>query len=264
MVWPKKVKKRLKALYLHRHVLRDLIILQFKAKYAGSKLGIWWAVVTPLILALCINFIFTIVFKIKMENFTLFALAGLIPWLFFNNAVIEATNSFIISGPMLKQSIFPREIIPISSVISNLINFFIGFIFLLPIFVTANFKVLGLLLSLLLLIAVHTLFIVGLGLLLSCINVFTRDVIHFLSLALMTWFWITPIFYFLDMVNFPYRWICLFNPMTYYVLSYQQILFKATSPSFLNLTMLLFIAIFFLVAGYAFFLKKEAALLKRI
>ncbi len=76
-------KERIKDIYRYRHTLWDMASSQFKAKYAGSKLGIWWAVVTPLILAVCINLIFTAAFRVDIPNYTLFVLAGIIPWLFF-------------------------------------------------------------------------------------------------------------------------------------------------------------------------------------
>ncbi len=257
-------KERIKNIYRHRRVLWDMAASQFKAKYAGSKLGIWWAVVTPIILGVCIGLIFTVVFKIDIPNYTLFVLAGIIPWLFFTNALWEAINSFVANSSVLKQGIFPREFIPISSVLSNLLNFFIGFVFLLPLFIILNLGVMRHLLLLFLIIILHFLFIVGLGLLLSSVNVFFRDLTHFLSIGFMIWFWITPVFYSLEMLPFPFRWVCLLNPMTYYVISYRQILFQAKPPSLPTIFISFLISLVFLIMGYLFFLKKEPALLKRI
>lgn len=241
-----------------------MAISQFKAKYAGSKLGIWWAVVTPLILAISINFIFTIVFKINIPNYTLFLLAGIIPWIFFTNALIEATNSFIINSSILKQSIFPREFIPISSILANLLSFLMGFVFLLPLFIILNFRVVGLLPFLFLIIILHSLFIFGFGLLFSSINIFFRDLSHFLSIGFMIWFWITPVFYSLNMIPFPFRWICLFNPMSHFVILYRTVLFQAKIPSFSAISTAFFISLLSFVLGYFIFAKKEPTLLKRI
>lgn len=237
---------------------------QLKAKYAGSKLGIWWAVVTPLLLAVCINFIFTTVFKVTIPNYTLFLLSGLIPWLFFNAALLEATNSFIANAPLVKQTMAPREFVPISTVLSNLLNFLIGFVFLLPLFILYNTQILSVVIMLVLVILLHFFFIVGLGLFLASLNVFFRDVNHLLSIGFMIWFWITPIFYSLEMIPYPFRWVCLLNPMTYYIISYKQILFGAQSPSLLTLFILFSLSVGFLIIGYLFFLKKEKALLKKI
>jgi len=110
-------------------------VKQFKVKYSGSMLGIWWAIIIPLILAASINFVFTYVFKIGIGNFTLFVLSGIIPWLFFSNTVFEVTNSFIANSSVLRQAVLPPEIIPISCVVANSLSFLIGFIVLLPIFI---------------------------------------------------------------------------------------------------------------------------------
>lgn len=80
----------------------------------------------------------------------------------------------------------------------------------------------------------------------------------------MIWFWLTPLFYKLEMLSFPYRWICLFNPMTYYVIPYQNILFEAKFPPILTLATSFLIAVGFMFIGYSFFLAKEANLSKQI
>ena len=112
-------RKRLINLFSYRSTIWGMSIRQFKGKYSGSTLGIWWAVATPLILALSINFIFTKVFKVQMENFTLFLLSGILPWLFFSNTLGEISNCFSGSASLLRQCLFPREIIPITYIIAN-------------------------------------------------------------------------------------------------------------------------------------------------
>lgn len=258
------LRERIKKIYLYRYTLWDMAIKQLKAKYAGSKLGIWWAVVTPLMLAVSINFVFNVVSKIEIKNYTLFVLAGIIPWFFSINALTEAANSFIINSSILKQSVFPREFIPMSSILANLLNFLIGLVFLLPLFVILNFKVTGLLPFLFLIIILNFIFIIGLGALFSCANVFFRDLTHFLSIGFMVWFWITPVFYSLDMIPFPFRWVCLLNPMTHYIILYQNVLFRVRAPSLTSLWIVFFISLISIFIGYAVFLKKEPALLKRI
>jgi len=258
------LKERIKKIYLSRHVLWDMAMVQLKAKYAGSKLGIWWAVVIPLMLTASINFVFSMVFKIEIKNYTLFVLAGIIPWFFSMNALTEATNSFIINSFILKQSASPREFIPMSSILANLLNFLIGLVFLLPLFIIFNFRVTGLLPSLVSVIILNFIFIIGLGILFSCVNVFFRDLTHFMSIGFMVWFWITPVFYSLDMIPFPFRWICLLNPMTHYIILYQDVLFHVKAPSLISLLVVFLISLISILVGYSVFLKKEPLLLKRI
>ncbi|MFH1245423.1 MAG: ABC transporter permease [Candidatus Omnitrophota bacterium] len=258
------LKNRLKKIYRYRRTLWDMAVLQLKAKYAGSRLGIWWAVVTPLILAACVNFIFSAAFKIDIPNYTFFVLSAMVPWIFFVSALDESLNSFITGGAVLKQTVFPRELVPISCILSNLLNFLIGLLFLLPLFVMLNFGVIKQLGGLILIITLHFFFVLGLGLLFASMNVFFRDLKHFLSIGFMAWFWITPVFYSLDMLSFPFRWIALLNPLTYYITAYRQILFAAKPLSWLTIGVSFFLAFGSFVFGYLFFLKKEAMLLKKI
>jgi ABC-2 type transport system permease protein len=241
-----------------------MVIRQLKVKYSGSKLGIWWAVITPLILAVSINFIFTKIFKIDIPNYTLFVLSGIIPWIFFSATLSEVTNSFIANASILKQIISPPEFIPLSCVLANFLNFSIGFLILLPLFIILKFKVVALLPFLIFPLISQLIFVIGLSLIFSCWNVFSRDTSHLLSIGLMIWFWVTPIFYSPEMLPFPYRWICLLNPVSYYIILYRRILFEATVPLFSLLGLSLSISAVSLFMGYFIFLKKERELVKRI
>lgn len=258
------LKERIKKIFFHRYILWDMAVKQLKVKYSGSKLGIWWAVITPLILAVSINFIFTRIFKISIPNYALFVLSGIVPWIFFSSTLSEATNSFIVNAPTLRQAIFPREFIPASAVLANFFNFLIGLLIILPLFVILNLKVVTALLFLLFPLFLQLIFIIGLGLLFSCWNVFSRDVSHLLSIGVLVWFWITPVFYSIEMLPFPYRWVCLLNPMSYYVILYRQILFEAKPPSVSILAVSFLASAVSLFIGYFTFLKQEAELLKRI
>ena len=258
------IQKRLKKLYSFRPTLWNMSLRSLKTKYSGSILGIWWAVATPCILAISINFIFSNVFRMDVQHFTFFVLSGLLPWFFFSNALGETSNCFTGSASILKQCLFPREIIPLAYVLANFLNFLIGFVVLLPLFIVTKAEVIRFVPFLLLVLFSQLMFVAGIGIIFSTLNAFVRDVTHFLPTALMIWFWITPLFYRLEMLDFPYRWVCLVNPMTYYTVCYQHILFAAEAPPAFALLASFFIGITVLVAGYFFFLKNERHLLKRI
>lgn len=258
------IQERIKQVYGARHTLWDMALRQLKVKYAGSKIGLWWAVITPLILAVCINFVFNIIFKENIPHYAIFVLSGLLPWFFFTNALGDSANSFISSSSLLKQNIFPREFIPLSSILANLLNFLIGLAFLLPLFIMINPQALNYLLFLCVVIILHLFFVFGLGIFLSLVNVFFRDLSYFLSIIFMVWFWITPIFYSLDRIPAHFHWLYLINPLSSYIISYQNILFKAEMPSPALILAMALISLLSFLAGYAVFLKKEPLLLKSI
>ena len=258
------VKNRIIKAFQTRAILKGMTVKKFRAKYSGAMLGVWWAVATPLILAFSINIIFTHVFKVEIPNFTLFVLSGIIPWLFFSNTIMEMTGSFAANSAILKQGIFPREFIPVSCVFANFLSFLIGIIFLLPLFFIANPRIIKVLPFLILIFILHSVFLVGLGMIFSALNAFYDDLTHFLSVGLMLWFWITPVFYSLQMLNFPYRWICLFNPLTYYVALYRQVLYEGIVPSFNLIGISFLISVVFFIGGYRFFIKREPELFKKL
>ena len=256
-------KDRIVKAFRARAILKEMVVRKFKAKYSRAMFGLWWVIATPLILTFSIDIIFTHVFKVDIHNFTLFVLSGIIPWLFFTNTIADVTNSFIVDSAILKQGIFSREFIPISCVLANFLSFLIGIIFLLPLFFIANPRIIKVLPFLILIFILHLVFIAGLGLIFSTLNAFYDDLTHFLSVGLMLWFWITPVFYSLRMLTFPYRWLCLFNPLTYYVILYRQVLYEGVAPPLGLICISFLISAVFFAGGYCFFIKREPELFKK-
>jgi ABC-2 type transport system permease protein len=258
------LKERIKKIYLYRHTLWDMAISQLKTKYAGSILGISWAIINPLLIMSAITFVFTIIFKTEIKNFAFFVLSGIFPWMFFSNALSEAATSILTQQNILRQFNLPREFLPLSSLLSSLLNFLIGWLIIYPLFLFFNPKIILLLPLLIIALLLNFFFVCGLGLILSILNVFFRDIGQLLGVLLMFWFWITPVFYSIDMIPVRFLWICKLNPMAYYIILYQDILFKTEAPSISTFLITLLISLMSFVLGYLFFLKKESILLKRI
>lgn len=257
-------KEKIKYIYVYRHTLWDMAVKQLKAKYASSILGISWAVINPLLLMLAIDFVFSVVFKRGIENFSLFLLAGILPWMFFSVSLSEATFSILNQIQLLRQFNIPKEFLPLSSILANFLNFLLGLAFIFPVFLIFNPKIIFLLPLLAIVILLHLFFTLGLGLLLSILNVFFRDIGHLLSILLMFWFWITPIFYSTEMVPLSYRWIVNLNPMMPFTVSYRDALFFGNIPGFYIFLGAFFWSLFSITLGLSIFLKLEPNLLKRI
>jgi ABC-2 type transport system permease protein len=257
-------KNRIKNIYLSRHILWTSATKQLKSKYAGSFLGIWLAIVNPLLLMLAVTGVFSIIFKIQIENFPFFLLSGIFPWMFFSTAVFEATFSVLNQKGILHQFNFPREIIPLASVLSNFLNFLIGWCIIYPLFLIFNPKIIRLLPLLVVVLVLNLFFVWGLGLVLSALTVFFRDLGNLLGVLLMVWFWITPIFYSLDMIPLSFRWICNLNPLTPYIVYYREVIFRGNIPG-----PSIFIGIFLwgilsVIGGLTSFSQLEPKFLKHI
>lgn len=255
---------QVKEIYKFRYTLFDMAHKQFKAKYAASFLGILWAVINPLLIMFAITFVFTVVFRAQVNNFALFVLSGIFPWFFFSNSVMEASGSIVSQRSILRQFNIPREIIPLSSVLSSLFNFFLCWVILYPVFLFVNQRIIYLLPLLFAVILLNLLFVSGLGLIFAVINVFLRDLSHFLEVLLMFWFWVTPIFYSSSMVPNSFQWIFKLNPMFFYVNCYREIVFECSMPQLSSIVAIIFWALLSLFLGLFIFSVSDPKILKRI
>ena len=114
-----------KELYNYRELLKTNVKKEIRGKYKGSWLGIIWTFLNPLLMLAVYAFVFPYILRVDVENYTIFMIVALIPWNFFTTAVISGTSCINVNGMILKKVYFPREIIPLSVTISQLVNFLI-------------------------------------------------------------------------------------------------------------------------------------------
>ncbi len=126
--------KRIGRLFSQRQILKNIVLKEIKAKYAGSLLGIFWALITPLLITIAVSFIFTKIMRMDIKHFPLFVLSAILPWMCFSASLFDATNSIVKNSHLLNQFVISREILPISAVLANFINFSFGLVVMLPIF----------------------------------------------------------------------------------------------------------------------------------
>ena len=122
----------LRQLIRHRRLIQTLVARELKARYRGSVLGFFWSFINPLLLLLVYTFVFSVVLPgfrgVDLEPYALFLFCGLLPWTWFSSALLESSNSLIAGGNLIKKVLFPAEILPIVSVLSNMFHFFFAFI----------------------------------------------------------------------------------------------------------------------------------------
>jgi len=237
---------------------------KLKAKYCGSFLGLWWALILPLFLAAAINIVFSRVFKKDDPYFGLFLVSGLLPWFFFANSINDALNSFTGNTSEARQNIFPREIMPLSFVGADFMNFMIGFVVVLPLFFVFAPRSIYLLPVLCALLFFFLLFCCGVCLFISCLNVFFRDLTHIMSVGMMVWFWLTPVFYPVSRFDDGFYKLIFLNPLVPYITSFQKILYKGVMPQFTEISACFILSVLSFGLGYLYFLKNETELLKRL
>jgi lipopolysaccharide transport system permease protein len=219
---------------LRRHLIWNFARRDLRKRYIGSFMGFFWTVVHPLVLLVSYTFVFSVIFQIRpglsrVDNFALFAFCGILPWLYFQDTVLRSCTSVTDNGNLIKKTLFPSEILPITVLLSNLVTHLAGFGILLAVLIY-----MGLLTPVALAIPVIVLpllvFSLGIGWLAAALQVFLRDTAQVLSVMLVFWFWFTPIFYEVERVPEPFRsWIVL-NPMTHVVEAYRGLLLENRLP----------------------------------
>lgn len=258
------ISERLSAIISHRQIIKSMVVKNLRGKYIGSTLGISWAIINPLLIMLVITFIFSQVMKTEIKYFSILVLSALLPWNFFINSIMESTASMESNAQILRQFVMPREVIPISIVMANLINFLFGFLIVIPIFIIFNTAIIKCILILPLIIFLHFIFTLGISMAFSIINVYFKDLSQLLNTVVMFFFWLTPVFYTLDMIPRSYRWLVLVNPSTCFVDIYRSLLYVGNFSSPLMWWLASFFALISIIAGYLLFINREADVLKRI
>jgi ABC-type polysaccharide/polyol phosphate export permease len=160
-----------------------------------------------------------------MEPYYLFFFCGILPWTFFSSALLESSGVLIAGGNLIKKVLFPAEVLPVVTVVSNLVHFLLGLPILLA-FLAYEGRLGPQALLLPLPLLVQLIFTLGLALFLSALTVHFRDLQNILGHVLHLWFFSSPILYFYGDVQGRLRDVLRLNPMSHIVVSYQQILFS--------------------------------------
>ena len=214
----------------YRGLISSLVARELKARYRGSVFGFLWSFINPLLLLLIYTFVFTTVIpneEPKTKPYALFMFCGILPWTWFASSLSDAAGSLIAGGNLIKKVLFPAEVLPIVSVLANMVHFFLGLVILIVFLIIYRrppdawdlfwFPIA---------VLVQFVFTCALGLLLAALAVHFRDIRDILANVLTLWFFATPIIYPYFQTNVQkFRPLFNANPFTHLAISYQEILF---------------------------------------
>jgi ABC-type polysaccharide/polyol phosphate export permease len=220
----------LAALFRYRGLIQTLVVRDLKARYRGSVLGFFWSFINPLLLLLIYSFVFTTVLPgahpKEMEPYALFMFCGILPWTWFSSSLLESSGTLIAGGNLIKKVLFPAEVLPIVTVLANMVHFFLGLPILAAFLVYYRRPLDPVeLLWFPVIVLVQLVLTLGLALLVSSLTVHFRDLKDLLGNLLTLWFFATPIIYpWQEAPDFG-KWFLNVNPFTHLAVSYQEILF---------------------------------------
>ena len=246
-----------KNLYNYRELLKTSVKKEIRGKYKGSFLGVLWSFLNPLLQILVYSIVFQLILKSTKDNYTVYICCGLIPWTFFSSALTRSAFTMVENGNILKKVYFPREILPISVVTSETVNFLISTIIILAFVIIFGLGVTWYLLFYPLVLLVQYLFLIGISLIVSSISVYVRDLQHLIGVALQLLFYAAPIVYTPESIPANFKWILDLNPMAYIITGYRNIFYDQTMPDVKALLILGGISIILCIVGYIIFNKLQ-------
>lgn len=253
-------------LWRNRGMLAAIVSRNFRGKYRNSKLGVLWQFITPIISIILYYAVFDAGLKVaRMDEYWLFLCMGVYPYSVLRGAMIGGCTAVTSQAGMVKKMKIPREILPVSSVCTDMIVFSISFVFVIIIAALSGHNISGECLPVTIVVALlMMMFCIGVTMLLSSVCVYVRDLGHLINSFGRLLFWVTPIFYDVYSLSGTMSSLIWCNPLTYYIVSFRNLIFDATMPSTSIMLMCIALSISLLVIGTYVFAKLERGFAERL
>ncbi len=235
-------------------LFQNLILKDFRIRYRNMSLGVLWSLINPLVMMGVLTFIFGRVFGgARSPQFPVFVLCGLVPYNFFTGALLSGTTSIIDNAPLVKRVPVPREVVPIAAVLSVGVHLLIQIALLIAFTLAFGLKPSSSWFWLPLVWILYVIFLCGLALGSSAVNVFVRDTRYVAESFNMVLFYLVPIFYSFSIIPQRYATVYQFNPVAAMVLATRNILLDGKAPPGSLVTNLGIAAAFTLALGWIIF-----------
>jgi lipopolysaccharide transport system permease protein len=214
---------QLRNLWEYRQLIYFLVWRNIKVRYKQTALGIAWIVVQPIVAMIVFSVLFGKLLNAPSGGvpYPIFTFVALLPWGYFSGSLTRSSSNLVDSAHLITKVYFPRMSIPISGVLSGLVDFGVAFVVLIALMVFYGIRPTPavVLLPAFLLLAMLT--ALGFGLWLSALNVRFRDIKHMLPFLVQMWMFLTPVVYSSTLIPEPYRYLMALNPMTGVVVGFR-------------------------------------------
>ena len=240
-------------IYRYRWLLQQLVNRDLKVKYKRSYLGYLWSLLNPLLMMFVVSLVFSHVFRFEIENFALYLLCGQVMFNFFSESTSMAMNSILQNAGLIKKVYVPKYILPLAKVCSSFVNLLwsllavliMFLVYRIPFYVTTPLAIIPLIYVFLI--------SYGVGLFMSVLATYFRDMVHLYGVFLQALMYLTPLFYPADILPEKILLLVKCNPMYHIVTYFRDVALYGNFPSLRdNLVCILFCALSLLLGGYVF------------
>lgn len=247
-------------------LMSQLISRDFKVKYKRSVLGVLWSILQPILMMAVMAIVFSQMFKFKVEgiNYLVYLMTGIIMFNYFSDATNNAMTSVVFNFGLINKVYIPKYIFPIAKCLFSGINFVLT---LIPWFAIILLSYVGLgeytchlnvwYILIPYIFACLFLFSLGIGMILSCVSVFLRDMFYIYSIILTIWNYLTPVFYSIEILPVKLQTIFKFNPLYLYITGVRSIVLAGQRPSLIQLGSMALVSLATLLIGLVVFRKKQ-------
>ncbi len=220
----------IKEILRYKELIRNLVVRDLKVRYKRSLLWLLWAFLEPVMLMALFTAVFSLLLRIKVDNYPAFVICGIIAWNFFTTGVSYSLPSVSGNAGLVKKIYFPKAILPVATVIGRLVNFALSLLLLVFFLVLFRVPMSVNVLYLPVIVLLQVTLILGLSLLLTGLNTLYDDVNFLLNFVFFGMFYLTPVFYSVDMVPERFRSLYMLNPMAIIITSYRDVLLYSRAP----------------------------------
>lgn len=250
----------------YQFLMRQLILRDFKKKYKRSVLGVVWSLLYPLLMMTVMAIVFSQMFKFKVEgvNYLVYLMTGIVMWQYFSDASNSAMTSVVDNFALISKVYIPKYIFPVAKCLFVGINFILTLIPWLIIIILTQFglgdnpaSINWYYLFIPYIIGCMFFFTIGMGLLLSCVSVFLRDVFYIYGILLTIWNYFTPVFYSIEILPVYLQKLFQFNPLYQFINGVREIVLYGHAPTFGYLVLIGLIALGTLLLGGLVFKKNQ-------
>lgn len=248
-----------KDLYNYRELLKTNVKKNIRGKYKASVLGVLWSFINPLLQVVVYAIVFPHLMGIQTNNYIVYLVTGIIPWTYFQNVLIGCVSCVKGNAGIIKKVYFPRIVLPISTLLSEFVNFLISCVIILVFCLIWDIGISWHIIFVPLIAAIEGIFVLGLGLIGGALDAYLQDLEYIINFLTNLLFYGTPIVY--DIRNYSVEsklvQAVMMNPLTKIMNAYRNVFMDHTVPDMKALGIVFLISVGICIVGYAIFKKLE-------